>query len=161
MVRGVSQRGIWVVGKEVGNFVVIKDVSVVGGVENVLGGVGCRWRVVSIVLGVVDGLVWTALNDKTGVLKKWLFLVQGQGFNASNGSVGHAEFRPLVARKPVAGAKGEGKIVALCVVGGSERDGTKGTRPEGVGWCVVLKDMNVGPELDAHPLLCSRGHRFQ
>jgi hypothetical protein len=132
------------VGQEIVKFI---DVDVIVGVrfKNVGGGVSARAEI-AIVFGVVDRVVGAAFNDEAAGLNEWLTILEGEGFDAGDGGVGHGEFDPLVAGDAGTTRERQEIVVTGRVAGRVKSNGPDGTRLGRVGGVVVFEHLNIGAE---------------
>ena len=98
-------------------------------------------------------MIWAPFNDEAALLEEGLVLGGGERINSGNGGVSDGKGCPIVPGKTFSGGEGQKIVVTLGVPSGGERDGADRSRLEGVGGGVVLENLHVGTEFDAHVMV--------
>jgi hypothetical protein len=147
----LDQRGrcrIVVKDGEGGKFVGVDGVIIE--IKVVVSGMGRRWLKIEVVLIVINRVVRTPLDDKTGCLDKGLPVSDGQGFDAGNGGVGDRKFRLAVAREAGTSGQRHEVVVPLSITSRGKSNGAQRTRTRCVGGVKLLKNLGIGPKLKPH-----------
>ena len=90
------------------------------------------------------------LKKKTFVFEERLTLFLSKLRNLVDDGGRHEQDRPLVANEFWSRVEAHEGIVTFGVSDGGEGDGAFGTGGQGVGGFIVIKDLNVAAELEAH-----------